>query len=327
MPKVSVIVPCRDEEKTIQLLLAAIYNQSFPTNQMEVVIADGHSEDQTRQVIAVFQSAHPELAITVVDNTARTIPAALNTAIQHAAGEIIVRLDAHSVPQPDYVQRCVKNLEEGKGKNVGGVWQIEAGADTWIARSIALAAAHPLGVGDAKYRYTETPEAVDTVPFGAYYRKLVDEIGGFDETLLANEDYEFNVRVRQSGGVVWLDPHIKATYFARPTLGDLAKQYWRYGYWKVRMLRRYPETLRWRQALPPLFVSSILVLVLLSIVWPQARLILGLEVVSYALALFLVGLQAALTQKSLTHLIGVPIAIATMHFFWGCAFLWSLIKR
>jgi glycosyltransferase involved in cell wall biosynthesis len=327
MPKVSVIIPCRDEEKTIRLLLEALHGQTFPTGQMEVVISDGHSKDRTRQVIEGFQSKHTDLTIKVVDNTARTIPAALNTAIQHAAGEIIVRLDAHSVPQPDYVQRCVENLEAGKGKNVGGVWQIEPGDDTWVARSIAAAAAHPLGVGDAKYRYTDNPEAVDTVPFGAFYRKLIDEIGGFDETLLANEDYEFNARVRQSGGVVWLDPDIKATYFARHSLSALAKQYWRYGYWKVRMLRRYPGTVRWRQALPPAFIFSILILILLSFAWPQAWLILGLEVVSYALALLLVGLQVALTQKSLSHLIGVPLAIATMHFSWGCAFLWSLSKR
>jgi GT2 family glycosyltransferase len=195
-----------------------------------------------------------------------------------------------------------------------------------LARAIAVAAAHPLGVGDALYRYARQAQEVDTVPFGAFRRSLADRIGGFDETLLSNEDYEFNVRIRQAGGKVWLDPAIRSTYFARSTLVELAKQYWRYGYWKVRMLRRYASTIRWRQALPPLFVLSLLVLGALSILFFPSRWILAAEVVSYSLVLFFVGARCALQERTLGLIFGVPLAIAIMHLFWGGAFLWSIFE-
>ena len=155
---------------------------------MELVISDGLSTDRTREVIAEFQKEHADLSVRVVDNSAKTIPSGLNQAIRESRGEIIVRLDAHSMPIPEYVERCVSAHESGKGENVGGVWEIRAGADTWIAESISYAAAHPLGVGDAMYRLNAKAGAVDTVPFGSFRRTLIDKIGAFDETLLANHN-------------------------------------------------------------------------------------------------------------------------------------------
>jgi hypothetical protein len=218
----------------------------------------------------------------------------------------------------------VAALESNLGDNVGGVWEIKPGGESWLARSIAYAAAHPLGVGDAGYRIGARASEVDTVPFGAFRRTLIDEIGLFDETLLSNEDYEFNTRIRRAGGRVWLDPEIVTVYYARPTLRELARQYWRYGYWKFRMLRRYPDTLRWRQALPPLFVASLIGLGLFS--WVSlARWILALECIIYGTVLLLAGLFSALRQRKIYLFIGLPLSIATMHLAWGGGFLWSLI--
>lgn len=327
MPRVSVIVPCYNEQNTIALLLEALYAQTFPRGEMEVLIVDGMSTDQTRQRVADFQCAHPDLLIRVIDNLKRNIPAALNRAIQAAQGTYIVRSDAHSVPDVDYVRLNVENLERGLGASVGGVWHIRPGGTGWQARAIAVAAAHPLGVGDARYRYTDRAQAVDTVPFGAFRRDLVAQIGPFDENLLTNEDYEFNVRVRQAGGIIWLDPAIRSVYFARRTLPDLARQYGRYGYWKARMLRRYPQTIRWRQALPPAFVLSLLVLLLLTFVWPLAGGIFVIELLAYAAVLALVGLRTAFQHRDWALAPGVPLAIATMHLAWGSAFLWSMAFR
>lgn len=326
-PNVSVIVPCYNEEKTIRLLLESLLEQTYPLEDLEVVIADGMSEDRTRLEIEAFQNAHPELLVRVVDNLKRTIPAALNAAIAAARGKYIVRLDAHSIPNEEYLARSVAGLHEGMGSNVGGVWEIISAEDTWIARAIAAAAAHPLGVGDAKYRYTAAAGEVDTVPFGAFSAGLVEEIGGFDERLLTNEDYEFNARIRGAGKKIWLDPAIRAKYIARPTLASLARQYARYGFWKVRMLRRYPKTLRWRQALPPLFVAGLVVGGLVSIWLLPVRWLFTAVVVSYALTLFAAGIQVALRSRRFSALIGVPLAICTMHLSWGGAFLWSLLRK
>jgi len=326
MPKVSVIIPCYNEEKTIGLLLEAINGQSYPRSEMEVVIADGNSTDRTREVIAGFQASHMELAIQVTDNPHQTIPAALNAAIRACRGKYILRLDAHSVPQADYVARSIAALESGMGTVVGGVWQIQPGRAGWVARAIAAAAANPLGAGDALYRFTTQAGEVDTVPFGAYARALIDQVGYYDETLLANEDYEFNTRVRQNGGKVWLDPAIHSIYFARANLKALNRQYFNYGFWKFRMLKRYPGTLRWRQALPPVFTLSLILLVFLSIFWPLGRLGLGIELGAYALILLAAGVQQALKRKDGGLAVGIPLAIATMHLSWGWGFLVSVVK-
>jgi succinoglycan biosynthesis protein ExoA len=325
-PSVSIIVPCYNEQATIRLLLDAICAQTYPRARMEVVIADGLSQDKTREVIGAFQAEHPDLSLRIVDNERRSIPSGLNLAIRAARGEVIVRLDAHSMPIPEYIARCTQALEAGKGANVGGVWTIRPGANGWIPESIAAAAAHPLGVGDAMYRLKANEGAVDTVPFGAFRRELVEKLGGFDELLLANEDYEFNTRLRRSGGIVWLDPQIRSTYVARATLGELAKQYWRYGFWKFKMLRRYPGTVRWRQALPPLFVASLIGLMLTSIFVHPAGFVLFFEIILYLLTLTAAGARLALQQRKPLLVPGLVLAIATMHLSWGSGFLWSLLS-
>ncbi len=326
MPSVSIIIPCYNEQTTICKLLEAIYAQTCSRADLEVVIADGMSTDGTRTQIALFSDSHPDLHIAVVDNPRRQIPSGLNCALKESRGEIIVRLDGHSMPYPDYIERCVLDLEAGLGENVGGVWEIRPGAQTWMAGAIAVAAAHPLGVGDALYRHAVKPAQVETVPFGAFKREILALVGFFDESLLTNEDYEFNTRIRKSGGKVWLDPSIRCVYFARATLPGLAKQYFRYGFWKWRMLRRYPETLRWRQGLPPLFVFSLLVLGILGLFLPLFRLLLAAETLLYLLIMTGAGFQVGFKHKKLSLVLGLPLAIACMHISWGAGFLWSMIK-
>ncbi len=324
-PFITIIVPCYNEEATIQRLLEALWIQTYPKNRMELIVSDGLSVDHTRQIISRYQAAHPDISLRLIDNPQRTIPSALNKAISLARGEIIVRLDAHSIPIPEYVEGCVAALLAGRGDNVGGVWEIRPGANSWIARSIAAAAANPLGAGDALYRLKPAAGAVDTVPFGSFRKELLARIGPFDESLLTNEDYELNTRIRLAGGKVWLDPSIRAVYFSRPTLFQLASQYGRYGYWKWRMLIRYPQSLRWRQALPPLLVLSLILLSVLSLWINLARVGLSILLFSYLLILGLAGLRVSIHQRSLIFLPGLPLAITTMHLSWGAGFLWSMI--
>ena len=325
MCEVSIIVPCFNEEETITLLLESIYNQTYPIEKMEVIIADGISCDKTREKIIWFRNNHSNLKVVIVDNYKRDIPSGLNLALENSSGEYIIRLDAHSIPSKEYISLSLERLKDGKGDVVGGMWEIKPGGKGWVSRSIASAASHPLGVGDAKYRVGGEAQKVDTVPFGAYSRRLIDEIGTYDEKLLSNEDYEFNVRVRQTGRVIWMDPKISSVYFARKSYKSLAKQYWRYGYWKVRMLIRYPSTFRWRQ-LAGLFVISWLLLGILWLWYPISGWLLLAEALIYGSALAYTGVHSSIKNNDLMQLIGVPFAIVVMHFSWGSAFLFSAIE-
>jgi glycosyltransferase involved in cell wall biosynthesis len=291
-----------------------------------VIIADGMSTDGTREAIEAFKAGHPALAIRVVDNPKRIIPAALNEAIAAAGGDVIVRLDAHSVPRPDYVARCVDTLTRTGAANAGGVWDIQPSQATWLGRAIAAAAAHPLGAGGARYRTGGAVGEVDTVPFGAFQRAWLERVGPFDESLLTNEDYEFNVRIRQAGGVVWFDPTIQSTYFARGDLQSLARQYARYGYWKAKMAARYPRSLRWRQTLPPLFVLALLVFGLIAPLWKPAGVLFGVQLGLYGAVTLLAGIGEAIIRHDSARVVGFPLALWVMHFSWGGAFLWGALS-
>lgn len=326
-PLVSVIVPCYNEEHTVGLLLDALRKQSFPLTQLEVILADGLSTDGTRTVIHTFLQDHPELMIQIVDNPKRIIPAAINVALEHAKGDVIIRLDAHSVPHENYIERCIQVLEQTDSANVGGLWQIRPGDPNWIGRGIARAASHPLGAGDARYRFGGKSGEVDTVPFGAFRRAWMERVGKFDETLLSNEDYEYNHRIRLMGGKIWYDPTIRSIYFARGDLISLARQYLRYGYWKAMMLRRYPGSLRWRQALPVLFVMGIILLGLISMWSSLGRLLLTLYLGSYLTITMLIGLIQSILFKDPGLMLGFPLALWVMHLSWGGAFLWAFITR
>lgn len=324
-PTVSIIVPCLNEEERIQQLLVAIHSQTYPIDRLDVTIADGGSTDDTRGVIQKFISTHQNLLVKVIDNPLVTIPAALNAAIRASTGDVIVRLDSHSAPYPDYVEKVVAALVAAKGENVGGVWDIRYSDESWISRSIAVAASHPIGVGNAQYRYASQAGYVDTVPFGCFFRTLVDRVGYFDESMLSNEDYEFNVRIRNSGGRIWLDPQIKCIYYARADLGKLILQYFRYGYWKFKMLKKYPTTILWRQALPPTFVLSIVAGTIGGVFFPFLLVMVELELIAYFAVLLFFASRQAIKQKNPLLIFGFPISVAAMHFSWGFGFLWSIL--
>lgn len=326
MQLVSIIIPCYNEQKRIHYLLDALYLQTYPREAIEVIIADGFSTDNTRSIIEGFKLSHPDINIHLIDNPKRSIPAGLNLGIKASHGEIIIRIDAHSHPYPDYIERCVDSLTIGLAENVGGVWEIQPGSQTWVAQSIAIAGALPIAVGDAMYRHATKPAYVETVPFGAFKREILALIGFYDETLLANEDYEFNARILKSGGRIWLDPNIRSQYFARSTFAELSRQYWRYGFWKWKMLQKFPKTLRWRQAIPPLFVLSLKLTIIAGFFYPSLWIIPASEILIYYLVMLVIGLQRSIRLKNWKFFFGIPIAITAMHFSWGFGFLWSMIK-
>jgi glycosyltransferase involved in cell wall biosynthesis len=316
--RVSVVVPCRNEAAHIATLLDAVGQQTRPPD--EVVIADT-SSDNSVAVIEAYAKAHPTLGIRVVRGATSSIPAQVNAGIAAATCDLIVRLDGHSAPSVDYIARAVATLEaDGDVGVVGGVWHVRPGAASPVAEAIACAVSHPAGAGDASYRIaknTDLPRDVDTVPFGCFRKALWTALGGYNEALLSNEDYEFNYRVRASGRRVVLDPAMQSVYFARPTFAALATQYFRYGWWKVAMLRRYPESIRLRQGIPAAFVAALLVLLAASLIWPLALFALLALLFIYGDVLALAAIDAP-RRTGLPGRMPLLMAVfATIHLCWG----------
>ncbi len=324
---VSLVVPCFNEERFIGKVLHNLKEQ-YPKERYEIVIVDGMSTDGTRAVINDFVAGNPGVAVRVVDNPARNIPSALNLGIAAARGHVIVRMDAHSIPTSNYVRRCVEVLSDSEIAVVGMPWRIRPGVDTTTARSIALAVAHPFGIGDAKYRMSDSLQAqlVDTVPFGAFRKTLWEDLGGFNSDLLTNEDYDFNYRVRLRGGKVLLDTAGYCNYFARPTFRDLAKQYYRYGSWKARMVKLHPRSIKLRHLVAPLFVASVLSLGALSLLTPLALWLLFAVLASYTLLSLFCAFSLARGNGEMKLIPAVVVAFLILHLTWGGGFLLGLLR-
>lgn len=333
--RVSVVVPCRNEAASVLELLDDLRRQDYPIH--EVVVVDNASSDGTSEAVTAFGRANPAYPLKAIRCERIGQPAALNAGIRQATGDVIVRMDAHSRPAPSYVRLGVEALEPPGTGVAGGVWEIVPGRRTVVAEAIARAVSHPMGAGDASYRIGRTmhePKPVDTVPFGCFERATWEALGGFDERVLTNEDYEFNYRVRRSGRAVMLDPRIRSTYRARPTIGALAAQYFRYGWWKAQMLRAHPASLRWRQAVPAAFVATVLTLSLVSLLlwsamggWPATIVSGGLVLLLlvYVGALVFAATRISGGRRGWRMLPVLPLAFATVHFCWGTGLIVNLL--
>ena len=309
-PKVSVIVPVRNEADHLTEAVSSILAQGYP-GEMEVVLAIAPSEDRTEKVATDLAGRDPRLV--VVENPQSTTPAGLNRAIEAADGEVIVRVDGHSELSERYVATAVEILEETGAWNVGGIQR--AVGDTPMQSAIAAAMGSRFGTGDAHFHYGGDPGPTDTVYLGVWPRRVLQELGGFNESLIRNQDYELNVRIRQAGGTVWFDPRLEVTYRPRSSLRALASQYWQYGRWKRAMLRQHPDSLRWRQTVPPAALLANLLGLGLGLLHP------------WTLAVpcaYLVGTFAAtviVSRGSPGLLLRLPAVFATMHHAWGAGFL------
>ncbi|MEM2002759.1 MAG: glycosyltransferase family 2 protein, partial [Candidatus Methanomethylicaceae archaeon] len=309
LPVVSILIPMRNEERYIAQCLESILANDYPKDRLEILVIDGMSTDRSREIVQDYAKHYPFLRL--LDNPKRIQSAALNIGIRESKGKIIIRMDAHTLYASDYIRRCVELLETTEAANVGGLQR--AMGTGYISNAIAIAITTPFGIGNAYFRYAEKEMWVDTVYLGAWRKSTLETLGGFDEEWVVNEDYELNYRLRKAGGKILLSPEIKCWYYVRPSLKALARQYFRYGFWRVKTLVAYPDSLRWRQLAPPTLVIALLLsLGILPINW-----VIGGTVPALYLVANLVASTWTASRKGWKYLPLLPVVFAIIHLSWG----------
>ncbi|MCG2787111.1 MAG: glycosyltransferase family 2 protein [Anaerolineae bacterium] len=337
LPSVTVILPIRNEAAYIERCLDAILAQNY-TGEIEIIVVDGMSIDDTRKRVGQI-TQHSAFSIRLLDNPGKIVPTGINIALRQARSEIIIRVDGHTLIAPDYIYQCVESLQCSAADNVGG--RMNAVGKTLFGKVVALATSTPFGVGGGRFHYSEKEELVDTVYMGAWPRRVFEQIGLFDEELVRDQDDEFNYRIRAAGGKILLSPAIKSEYTVRSTPRALWRQYFQYGFWKIRVLQKHPRQMSIRQFVPPLFVLALLfsfALFLLSIsrlapahwhlILDTWYLIPVLYLLANLVASILTIYRAQKTTQSpftIYHLL-LPLIFAILHISYGLGFLLGLFK-
>ncbi len=319
--KVSIIIPARNEEAFIINTLTSIMAQDYPQEFVEVIIADGESDDRTCELIKDFISTHSNVKL--INNPERVVPYALNYAIKIASGQVFVRLDAHSKYPQNYVSRLVYELGRLKADNVGGVWNTTPANNGVVATAIALATSHPLGIGDASYRL-ENPEIkeVDTVPFGCFTKEVFDRIGLFDTDLIRNQDDEFNGRILKNGGKIFLIPDVEIEYYARATIKTMMKMFYQYGLFKPLVNKKLGSAATIRQFVPPAFVLFIIAGLILPFFSAWLPLVWDFGFGIYLVIALIVSVKIMLAKKRFALLFILPWLFPLIHLSYG----WGYIK-
>src|ERR687894_1222599 len=309
-PEVSIIMPVRNEAASLDATLASVCSQATDAS-IEVITVDDHSTDSSRSIIERWMAKDEHVRL--VSSPRRGIPQALNRGLEAARGRYLVRVDGHSIIPPDYVQVLLDHIRSRACEGAGG--QKRAVGQGHFGRAVAAAHGSRFGIGDSKYHYSKRQELVDHIPFGAYVTELARAIGGWDEELRTNEDYDFNFRYQQAGGRLLFDPAIVFDWRVRETPARLAHQYYAYGRGKFTTLVRHPSSLHLRWLAPPMLVGSLAAGILLSRT-TAGRLLPA--VVEGSNPLFLVGGVG----KPGSRVGGPPaphvaLALGIMHLSWG----------
>lgn len=304
----------RNEAAGISACLESVLANRLPGDApWELLVLDGESDDGSAAIVDAIAARDPR--VRRLENPKRLQAPAFNLGLAAARGRYLVRMDAHSQYAEDYLAESVRLLEETGAGNVGGVQR--ATGTSWLSRAFAAAVASKFAAGDAAYRNAVVPQWADTVYLGAWRTETLRALGGMREDWAVNEDYEMNVRLRATGAKIYLSPTIRSTYFVRSSLRKLARQYMRYGFWKVRTLVAHPASLRWRQVVAPAFVASLLLTPLsVSLLGP-----LGAAHLVLYLAANLAASAATAAHAGWQYLPALPLIFFTIHCSWGSGFL------
>lgn len=303
-------MPIRNEAAHLEAALTSVRAQAYP-GHVQIILGVGPSEDGTE---ALAQRLADESGdVTVIHNPSGRTPSALNAAIRSGTAPVVVRVDGHSQLSAGYIRRAVEILRETGAANVGGVQR--PAPTTPFEQAVADATTSWLGTGGASYRVGSSAAAVDTVYLGVFDRAAIEAVGLFDESLIRNQDYELNIRLRDAGGVVWFDPTLSVGYIPRSSWSTLIRQYHEYGWWKSLVIRRHPESVRLRQVVAPLGVIGVVGGILVGLRWRPALIVPAL----YGAAL----VASVRTAREPPRAAGV---LAAIHASWTAGLLRGVVR-
>jgi glycosyltransferase involved in cell wall biosynthesis len=321
-PRLSVLLPCRNEARYISACLDSILAGAYPPDQLEILVIDGNSTDGTAALVREYAQQHPQVRL--LDNPRQIVPTALNIGIRAATGAIIARMDAHVVYPPEYLPRLVAALEETGVDNVGGCIMTLPADGTATAQAIAIALSHPFGVGNSHFRIgAREARFVDTVPFGCFRRELFTKLGMFDEELVRNQDDEFNYRILSHGGKIRLVPDVVCYYYARGSLAQLARMFFQYGAFKPLVARKVGRIMTLRQLVPAAFVVALLDAAVAGFFWRPAWLA-GLGLAATYAAAILVSSARVFRSHGVRCATALSVVFPVLHFSYGVGFLRGL---
>ena len=317
VPFVSVVVPIRNERHTIARCLEGLLAQDYPADRTEILVVDGASDDGTPEVVAALAADAPRIRL--LHNPDRHAAPAMNLGIAAARGDIIARVDGHAIVPPDFLSRCVAALGRRPDVDcVSGV--LETRGRTPTGRAIAAAMGSTAGVGPARFRTGAAAEVlVDTVAFPVYRRTTLARLGPFDEELVRNQDDELNLRLTRAGGRILLLPDVRIVYFCQSTLAGLARQYFQYGFWKVRVIQKHRRAASWRHLVPGALVGALAGVPLLATVAPALRVPALAVVCTYALAIAGAALRLG-REHGIALAPRIAAALAILHLAYGAGF-------
>jgi len=325
MSFVSLILPCRNEEKFIEECLNSIIKNDYPKDKMEVLIIDGKSEDDTRKIVDKFSEKYP--FIKILDNPNKFTSFAFNIGINESKGDIIIIMGVHATYPKEYISKCVEHLEESGADNVGGIIKTIPKNDSVIAKSIAFCLSHPFGVGSAFFRMDMSrPREVDTVFGGCYKKEIFNKVGLFNEKLKRSQDIELNSRIRKEGGKIMLFPDIVSYYYPQTSLTGFLKHNFTDGIWSTYPLKFDIKIFSFRHLIPLIFVSFLLISSLLGLVFSFFSFLFYFVFSLYLLAIIVFSFSISKREKDWDYLFVMPIVFLIRHFGYGLGSLWGLIK-
>jgi len=320
LPLISIVIPCRNEEKFIEKCLKSILDQDYPKEKLEVLVVDGMSVDRTREIIASYSKKHSNLKL--IDNHKKITPTAINTGIQNSKGGVIIVLGAHTFVEGDFISKNIKYLQQTKADCVGG--RVKAVGRGFWGKVISFIMSSPFGVGDARFRYSDREGYADTVAFGAYRREIFQKIGLFDENFRYGQDAELNFRLIKSGGKIFFTPRIESYYYVRSSLSELWCQYFRYGYSKAKLFRKHETLASVRSIVPTIFLLALFFSGVLGLfLKPFSFLFFGV-CLAYLFLNIIFSFQISF-KNGFKYFFPVMITFPVLHFSYGLGFLKGIL--